>query len=93
MTITKRPDARKAAAIDQFIGSAPDAAASEPSDQVGPARAPGRRKKVTISLGIDPELLVRVDAAARASGISRNAALALGALHFIREFEDRCLGA
>ncbi|NOK40852.1 CopG family transcriptional regulator [Burkholderia thailandensis] len=46
-----------------------------------------------MSLGIDPELLVRVDAAARASGISRNAALALGALHFIREFEDRCLGA
>ncbi|PAJ87946.1 hypothetical protein DF011_20445 [Burkholderia ubonensis] len=83
MAITKRPDPRKAAAIDQFIGGAPDAAASESSSQVEPARAPGRRKKETISLGIDPALLARVDAAADHLGISRAAAFAMAAARFV----------
>ncbi|OJA43665.1 hypothetical protein BGV68_33545 [Burkholderia ubonensis] len=82
MAITKRPDARKAAAIDQFIGGAPDAAASESSSQVGPARAPARRKKETISLGIDPALLARVDAVADCLGVSRAAAIAMAVARF-----------
>ncbi|KVC58922.1 hypothetical protein WT10_10440 [Burkholderia stagnalis] len=83
MTITKRPDARKAAAIDQFIGGAPDAAAPETSSQVEPVRAPGRRKKETISLGIDPALLARVDATAVRLGISRAAAINLAIAQFV----------
>ncbi|KWI27904.1 hypothetical protein WM04_22790 [Burkholderia ubonensis] len=83
MAITKRPDARKAAAIDQFIGGAPDAAAPESSGEVGPARAVGRRKKETISLGIDPALLARVDAAADRLGVSRAAAIAMAASRFV----------
>ncbi|KWE98276.1 hypothetical protein WL80_03630 [Burkholderia ubonensis] len=83
MAITKRPDARKAAAIDQFIGGAPDAAAPESSSHVWPARAAGRRKKETISLGIDPALLARVDAAADRLGVSRAAAIAMAASRFV----------
>ncbi|KVR30728.1 hypothetical protein WK15_05965 [Burkholderia ubonensis] len=83
MAITKRPDARNAAAIDQFIGGAPDAAASESSSQVGLTRAPVRRKKETISLGIDPALLARVDAAADRLGISRAAAIAMAVARFV----------
>ncbi|WP_232439412.1 hypothetical protein [Burkholderia ubonensis] len=71
------------AAIDQFIGGAPDAAASEPPNQVEPARAAGRRKKETISLGIDPALLARVDAAADRLGVSRAAAFAMAASRFV----------
>ncbi len=83
MAITKRPDARKAAAIDQFIGSAPDAAAPEASTSDEPVRAPARRKKETISLGIDPALLARIDVAAARLGISRAAAMAMAAARFV----------
>ncbi|RQS60396.1 hypothetical protein DID99_01750 [Burkholderia sp. Bp8986] len=83
MTITKRPDARKAAAIEQFIGSAPDAAAPERSTVATQARAPARQKKETISLGIDPTLLARVDAVAARLGVSRAAAVAMAVSRFV----------
>ncbi|RQR78701.1 hypothetical protein [Burkholderia sp. Bp9015] len=82
MTITKRPDARKAAAIEQFIGSAPDAAAPEQST-VAKAHAHRRQKKETISLGIDPTLLARVDTVAARLGVSRAAAFAMAASRFV----------
>lgn len=89
MTITKRPDSRKAAAIDQFIGGAPDARSVAASgDRVGSSSG-ARQVKRKISVDIDPELLARVDAAARVSGISRNAALAIGAAQFVSEVEGR----
>ncbi|HDR9201004.1 TPA: CopG family transcriptional regulator [Burkholderia vietnamiensis] len=40
-------------------------------------------------MDIDPDLLARVDQVARASGVSRNAALALGGSRLIDEFESR----
>ncbi|KIX70273.1 CopG family transcriptional regulator [Burkholderia pseudomallei] len=40
-----------------------------------------------MSVDIDPDLLERVDKAARASGISRNAVLALGAGRVVEEFD------
>ncbi|WP_230949495.1 ribbon-helix-helix protein, CopG family [Burkholderia stagnalis] len=42
-----------------------------------------------ISIDIDPDLLARVDQVAKASGVSRNAALALGASWLIDDFEAR----
>ncbi|MCA8482571.1 ribbon-helix-helix protein, CopG family [Burkholderia multivorans] len=42
-----------------------------------------------ISIDIDPDLLARLDQVAQASGVSRNAALALGASWLIDEFEGR----
>ncbi|CAN0621085.1 CopG family transcriptional regulator [Burkholderia multivorans] len=83
MAITKRPDARKAAAISQFIGAAPDAAALELSPTGEPVNSPARRKKETISLGIDPDLLARVDAVAARLGVSRAAAVAMAVSRFI----------
>ncbi|KVE97582.1 CopG family transcriptional regulator [Burkholderia vietnamiensis] len=40
-------------------------------------------------MDIDPDLLARVDQIAKASGVSRNAALALGASRLIDDFESR----
>ncbi|HDR9511881.1 CopG family transcriptional regulator [Burkholderia cepacia] len=42
-----------------------------------------------MSFDIDPDLLARVDQVAKASGVSRNAALALGASWLIDDFEAR----
>jgi hypothetical protein len=84
MAITKRPDARKAAAIDQFIGSAPDSAAPDQSTGTIPARTQVRQKKETISLGITPTLLARVDAVAARLGISRAAAIAMAVSRFVQ---------
>ncbi|CAH38522.1 CopG family transcriptional regulator [Burkholderia pseudomallei] len=46
---------------------------------------PRRPRKKKISMDIDAELLERVDRAAHAMGISRNAVLALGASRFVDE--------
>ncbi|QUN53144.1 CopG family transcriptional regulator [Burkholderia cenocepacia] len=84
MAITKRPDARKAAAIDQFIGGAPDSAAPDQSPGTMQARTQVRQKKETISLGIAPTLLARVDAVAARLGISRAAAIAMAVSRFVQ---------
>ena len=81
MTITKRPTAANAAAIDKFIGRAPDAASRE-------AGEPVKRRKETISLGVDPMLLTRVDALATRHGISRAAAISLAMTRLV-ETEGR----
>ncbi|RQT09807.1 CopG family transcriptional regulator [Burkholderia contaminans] len=83
MAITKRPDARKAAAIEQFIGSAPDSLAPAASTDAAQSRTQVRQKKETISLGIDPTLLARVDAVATRLGVSRAAAFALAVSRFV----------
>ena len=75
MTITKRPTAANAAAIDEFIGRAPDA-------EKGDVSRPVKRRKETISLGIDPLLLARVDVLASRLGISRAATIALAMARF-----------
>ncbi|MBM5589073.1 ribbon-helix-helix protein, CopG family [Burkholderia pseudomallei] len=49
------------------------------------AVAQRRPRKRKISVDIDAELLERVDRAAQAMGISRNAVLALGASRFVGE--------
>lgn len=81
MAITKRPAASKPTSnVDEFISRAPDAAHEQDGEQ---AREPERRRKQVISVGIDPALLARVDAAAARLGISRNAAIALAASRFV----------
>ena len=78
-----------ASAIDAFIQGAPDAQpAAVCSDRPGTASG-ARQVKRKISVDIDPELLARVDDAARELGISRNAALAVGAAQFVNELEGR----
>ena len=78
MTITKRPVAANAAAIEEFIGRAPDAGK-------GDVQEPVRRRKETISLGVDPLLLARVDALAADLGISRAAAISLAMYRFAEQ--------
>jgi len=87
MSIMRKPAARDNAAIGAFIAGAPDARIDQPA----PAKdqQPARRQKVKISFDIDPDLLTRVDQVAKASGVSRNAALALGASWLIDDFEAR----
>ncbi|KVT43093.1 hypothetical protein [Burkholderia ubonensis] len=87
MSITRKPVTRDNAAIGAFIAGAPDARAAQPA----PAgdQQPARRQKVKISFDIDPDLLARVDQVAKASGVSRNAALALGASWLIDDFKGR----
>lgn len=80
MVISKPPKARRAAAA-QFIEGAPDAGAmdgrgDEPVTAI-------RQKKETISLGIDPTLLARVDAVAARMGVSRAAAVAMAVSRFV----------
>lgn len=87
MSITRKPAARDSAAIGAFIAGAPDAR-TEPPAPASDA-PPARRTKVKISIDIDPDLLARVDQVAKASGVSRNAALALGASWLIDDFEAR----
>lgn len=70
MTITKRPVTANTTAIEQFIGRAPDAGKDE-------GTVPVRHRKATISLGVDPKLLTRIDALAARLGISRAAAIAM----------------
>jgi hypothetical protein len=72
MAITRRPAAEAPrATADEFISRAPDAVrTSEPT-------AATRPRKETISLGIDPVLLQKIDVFARCAGISRAAAIAL----------------
>ncbi|SDR19384.1 Ribbon-helix-helix protein, copG family [Burkholderia orbicola] len=87
MTISRKPAARDDAAIGAFIAGAPDARVETPAT---PSDKPAaRRPKVKISIDIDPDLLARVDQVAKASGVSRNAALALGASWLIDDFEAR----
>ncbi|ABC35670.1 MULTISPECIES: hypothetical protein [pseudomallei group] len=89
MSITKRPTLSQGeAAIAAFISGAPDARpAAPPVVTVEPQSptAPRRPRKKKISMDIDAELLERVDRAAHAMGISRNAVLALGASRFVDE--------
>ncbi|WP_244111858.1 ribbon-helix-helix protein, CopG family [Burkholderia diffusa] len=81
-----------ASAIDTFIQGAPDArSASASGDRTGSVPG-GRQVKRKISVDIDPDLLARLDEAARATGISRNAALAIGAASFLSETESRRSG-
>ncbi|WP_257812786.1 hypothetical protein [Burkholderia glumae] len=87
MTISRKPAARDNAAIGAFIAGAPDARVERPAPASESPAA--RRQKVKISFDIDPDLLARVDQVAKASGISRNAALALGASWLIDDFEAR----
>ena len=69
MGITRRPASRSA---DDFINSAPDAAATpSPSPTVKTHRLTG--KQVSISLALPPDLLSKVDEAARTLSISRAA--------------------
>jgi len=76
MTITKRPNAANASAIDQFIGRAPDAGRCE-------AGKSSKHRKETISLGVDPLLLGRIDTLAARLGISRAAAIAMAVSSFL----------
>lgn len=74
MTITKKPQkpAEKAAAIEAFIGGAPDA--------VTQPQAPQRvrkGKKLQITLTISEDMLTRVDAKAALIGQSRAAVINL----------------
>ncbi|WP_412525905.1 ribbon-helix-helix protein, CopG family [Burkholderia lata] len=87
MSISRKPAARDDAAIGAFIAGAPDARAETPA--VPSEKPAARRSKVKISIDIDPDLLARVDQVAKASGVSRNAALALGAARLIDDFESR----
>jgi hypothetical protein len=69
MGITRRPASRSA---DDFINSAPDAAATQSaSPTVKAHRLTG--KQVAISLALPPDLLSKVDVAARTLSISRAA--------------------
>ncbi|EXJ01767.1 ribbon-helix-helix protein, CopG family [Burkholderia pseudomallei] len=89
MSITKKPAfSQDEAAISAFISGAPDARPATPPDvAVEPPSAVAQRRprKRKISVDIDAELLERVDRAAQAMGISRNAVLALGASRFVGE--------
>lgn len=87
MSITRKPTSNAGAAIGAFIAGAPDARAESPVTPSG--RPAARRPKVKISIDIDPDLLARLDQVAQASGVSRNAALALGASWLIDDFEGR----
>ncbi|MCM2540904.1 hypothetical protein [Burkholderia glumae] len=81
MTISKPPKVRKAAAATQFIERAPDAGAA---DSRGADRAPlVKPKKETISLGLDPALLARADAAAAKHGVSRAALIAMALSRYL----------
>jgi hypothetical protein len=75
MTITKRPAASSASAIEEFIERAPDG-------RKGYAPEQARPRKATISLGVDPLLLARVDALAVRLGISRAATIAMAIAQF-----------
>ncbi|WP_250435802.1 hypothetical protein [Caballeronia sp. ATUFL_F2_KS9A] len=77
MSITKRPATPSAAAVREFISRAPDAASGDE-----PARV-ARRKKETISVGIDPVLLARIDARAVELGVSRAAAIAIALAKYV----------
>ncbi|NBI45432.1 CopG family transcriptional regulator [Burkholderia sp. ISTR5] len=79
MVISKPPKARKAAA-ERFIEGAPDAGAAEAPANIP---APTRQKKETISLGLDPALLARADAAAARFGVSRAALIAMALTRFV----------
>ncbi|AOJ53883.1 ribbon-helix-helix protein, CopG family [Burkholderia thailandensis] len=88
MSITKRPAlSQDEAAISAFISGAPDARPATPPDVAVELTSPTQRRsrKKKISVDIDAELLERVDRAAQAMGISRNAVLALGASRFVDE--------
>ena len=81
MAITKRPAAANATAIEEFIDRAPDAGK-------GVASEPVKRRKETISLGLDPMLLEKTDRLANRLGLSRAGAIAL-ALARLLELEER----
>lgn len=87
MSISRKPATRDDAAIGAFIAGAPDARAETPATPSG--KPATRRPKIKISIDIDPDLLARVDQVAKASGVSRNAALALGASWLIDDFVAR----
>lgn len=70
-----------ASAIDSFIHGAPDAR----PPTLGVNCTVPRQMKRKISIDIDPSLLQRLDDFARASGISRNAALAMAAARLLNE--------
>ena len=76
MTITKRPATASAAAIDEFIARAPDA-------EHGKAHETVKRRKVMISLGVDPVLLAGIDSSADRLGLSRAAAISLAISQFV----------
>ncbi len=61
---------KKPATADEFIAGAPDGKSAEPSKQIKTA---GR--KAIITLSIDHALLAKVDAWAKARGMSRAAAI------------------
>lgn len=78
MAITRRPQAGLArVTVEQFISAAPDAAHD--------VALPTKRRKETISLGVDPLLLEKIDALANRSGISRAAAIALAMYKLVEE--------
>lgn len=81
MTITKRPGkAAQTTGAEEFIARAPDAAHEA-------APEPARRRKEVISLGVDPTLLIRVDAIAARLGLSRASAINLAMAHFADDAE------
>jgi hypothetical protein len=72
LTITKRPKKSTPAAAEAFIGQAPDAGATAPTEvtEAGPRRV-RKGNKVQITLTISEALLDRVDARATELGQSR----------------------
>jgi hypothetical protein len=80
MSIVARPQSKAApeAAVQAFIGSAPDAAAASP-------RGGGKLQKTQISLKLAPELLARLDVVARANGLSRASAINVAVARYIEQ--------
>lgn len=77
MTITKRPaNGGQAQSADDFIAGAPDAAHEQ-------AAEPARPRKQVISLGVDGQLLRRIDERAAKLGLSRAAAINLAMARLI----------
>lgn len=73
MGITKKKAAVPAATADAFIAGAPDARPAEDEAPAKTIKKSGRKSIITLS--IDPGVLARLDAWAKARGMSRAAAV------------------
>jgi hypothetical protein len=84
MSIVARPKSNAApeAAVQAFIGSAPDAAAAA---SVAVPRRGSTLQKTQISLKLAPELLARLDVVARANGLSRASAINVAVARYIEQ--------
>lgn len=84
MAIQRKPktSAEKEKAVMAYIQGAPDAAAST-SDEYEKGVKKGNRRQVTITMA--PDLLRRVDEAAKRSGMSRNAVISMATHRMLEE--------